>query len=42
MAQVIYIILNLSSYMRVYRAGNFLSNSFGNKLFRTLVFPELS
>jgi hypothetical protein len=39
MVRVIYIILNLSSYMRVYRAGSILNNNFGNKLYKTLVFP---
>ena len=35
---VIYIILNLNSYRRVYRAGGVLSNSFSNRLYKTLVF----
>jgi hypothetical protein len=39
MVRVIYIILNLNSYIYIYRADNILSNSFSNKLYRTLVFP---
>ena len=36
---IIYIILNLSSRVRVCRIGSNLSNSFGNRLYGTLVFP---
>jgi len=38
MARVIYIILNLNSYVHVYRVNGFLSNNFSSKLYRTLVF----
>jgi len=38
MARVIYIILNLNSYIYVYKANGFLSNNFGSKLYGTLVF----
>ena len=39
MVGVIYIILNLSSYTRVYRASGVLNNGFSNKLYGILVFP---
>jgi hypothetical protein len=38
-ARLIHIILNSSSYIYIYRAGSFSSNSFSNKLYRTLIFP---
>jgi len=38
MVRVIYIMLNLNSYMHIYRANGFLSNNFSSKLYGTLVF----
>jgi hypothetical protein len=39
MVRVIYIILNLSSYVYIYGVNSILSNGFSNKLYGTLVFP---
>jgi hypothetical protein len=39
MVGAIYIILNSSSHVYIYRVSSVLSNSFSNKLYKTLVFP---
>ena len=36
--RVIYIILNLNSYIHICRTNGFLSNNFSSKLYGTLVF----
>ena len=38
MVRVIYIILNLSSYMHIYRVGGVLNNSFSKKLLLLILF----